>query len=107
MIKPGMILDFGGEPWKVLHQGVAAPGKPNSSGTSSGRNTGSKGKGVNTKGGGSTGSAGKGVNTKGGSKGANKGKTSLSGPVTNVLENLWSGKKIQMTLHGNFKVLVY
>jgi hypothetical protein len=99
-LKEGDVVDFGGEPWEVLHTYVGGPssvkpkaGKANTKGTTSGKNTGSKGKGVNTTGGTSSGKAA-------------KGKVSTT-PVTDVLENKWTGKRVQITLHPSFKVLVY
>lgn len=99
-VQDGSVLDFGGEPWKVLHTYVGGPssvtntaGKPNTKGTTSGKTTASKGKGVNTVGGTTSGKAAK--------------KTLSTNPISNVLENLWTGKRVQITLHPSFMVWVY
>jgi hypothetical protein len=109
-LDPGDIVDFGGEPWKVLHTYVTEPkeqggktksrvkgkaGKANGKGTSSGKKGASSGKPTSSK--------GKGVNT---GKKAGAGTMSKT-PVADILENLWTGKRVQITLHPGFKVWVY
>lgn len=108
-ITAGDVLDFGGEPWRVQETYIGGPssgksakntaGKPNTKGTRNPGTKASSGKGVNTGGKNiSTGSQGKGVNT---------GKKLSTTPVTNLLENLWTGKRVQITLHPSFMVWLY
>lgn len=114
-LNKGDVVDFGGEPWKVLETYVNGPstagtktshikgkaGKASAKGTSSGKKTGS---GVNPGGPMKTASQGKGVNTGGASK-ASSGTSTF--PVTDMLENLYTGRRINVTLSPGFAVWVY
>lgn len=115
-LKPGEVVQIAGINYKVLQ--VRVPQKPfspkqagpNTKGTTSGKNTGSKGKAVNTKGGGPAGSAGKGVNTAGGASPLSPGKAALGGQKApagvqkqvNVLENMTTGYRYYVTLPVNW-----
>jgi hypothetical protein len=95
-LQAGQTVLLGGSQWKVIRTFVGLAGKPNKKGTSSGKSTGS---------GTSTGSSGKGVNT-GGTNKATGSKTKKS-PVTNELRNVYTGKRLDITLAPGFKVWVY
>jgi hypothetical protein len=85
-LRAGHAVDFGGEPWSVQHNhvGIAAedltkprPPLPPVPKTAKPREPVKQPEGVKP------------------------------GPVTHVLENLWTGKRVHVTLHPAFKVFKY
>lgn len=103
LIKAGAIVDFGGEPWKVLAHAVNPPGKASSTG-----GVNSTGKGVRTGAPKNTGRKGRGLNTKGGVMSNSPRKPGAADKIiTHVLENLWTGKRVQISLNAAYKVWVY
>lgn len=104
-VKAGQVVDFGGEPWKIVADAIQTKaGVPNNEGlnstgkgirTGAPKNTYSKGRGMNTVGG------VKNNNTKGAKPGAS------DSMITHVLENMWTGKRVQIKLNSAFKVWVY
>lgn len=101
-LQPGMVVDFSGQAWKVIKTSVFThfqlntknkAGKPSRKGTRTGAQTGS---------GTATGSPGKAA--KAHAKKAAKPSTSA---ITDRLENLNTGKRVDITLQPGFKVWVY
>ncbi len=97
-VQVGTVVDFGGEPWKVVKTHIFnRSGTPNTKGTSSGVSTGS---GTSTGSGASTGSG-----TGTGSK--VPGAASPPAPITDRLKSLRTGREIDITLTPGFKIWVY
>jgi hypothetical protein len=118
-LKAGNVVQIAGARYKVVQARVpqtpfkpAQPG-PNTKGTTSGKNTGSQGQGVNTGGPASTGSAGQGVNT-GAVTGSTIAQAALGGAklpfgtptVTNLLASLVTGKQFYVYLPQGQEVTV-